>query len=188
MIDTYWTLDTVSPTARAHIDNVDVMHKTVCTMLGSDRAGAGALWALDDGRTLVIRSHTMPDIEALYPTYRIMTFIVSAPVPDAFTPDMTHRFQLTASNVKRDNRTRALVPIRAEDWLMSRAERCGFRVDDMTVRMTKIRGGRAGRVILISAARYTGTLTITDADAFADAMRSGIGRGKAYGCGLLTID
>ena len=34
---------------------------------------------------------------------------------------------------------------------------------------------------------YEGLLTVTDAQKFRDALTGGIGRGKAYGMGLLTI-
>lgn len=187
MIDTYWVLDQSTWSAREQTRNVTIMHKTICTMLGSDRASAGALWAMDDARTLIIRAHEMPDVETLRPEYRIMMLVASAPVPDAFVIDDTYRFQLTASNVKRDNRTRKIMPVHAEDWLRARAARNGFRVGDLDVHTAKIRGGQNNKTVLLSAAHYTGTLTVTDPAAFGNAMRAGIGRGKAYGCGLLTL-
>ena len=34
---------------------------------------------------------------------------------------------------------------------------------------------------------YEGLLTVTDVQAFREALTNGIGRGKAYGMGLLTV-
>jgi CRISPR system Cascade subunit CasE len=52
---------------------------------------------------------------------------------------------------------------------------------DATV-LTRVKG----RVPLV-VARLGGTATIADADALMRVLRVGTGRGKAYGCGLLTV-
>ena len=47
-------------------------------------------------------------------------------------------------------------------------------------------GPKRNRVTLLSVA-YEGLLTVTDAEAFRHTLTEGVGRGKAYGMGLLTI-
>ena len=78
-------------------------------------------------------------------------------------------------------------------WLLQKSERHGFRLteDDFDVTESRWRTFRKGaernrRVALLSVT-YEGTLEVTDADAFREALSNGIGRGKAYGMGLLTV-
>ena len=70
------------------------------------------------------------------------------------------------------------------EWLNKQGIKYGFTVNgcsvigDSWIAFEKVR---------IRAITYDGILTITDADAFRTALTQGIGRGKAYGCGLLTV-
>ena len=41
--------------------------------------------------------------------------------------------------------------------------------------------------MLLREATYEGVLTVTDVDKFKELLCNGIGRGKAYGMGLLTV-
>lgn len=41
--------------------------------------------------------------------------------------------------------------------------------------------------VTLDTATFEGVLRVTDADLFADKLLNGIGRAKAYGCGLLTV-
>ena len=41
--------------------------------------------------------------------------------------------------------------------------------------------------IALNIVDISGVLSVTDADAFADAVRNGIGRGRAFGCGMLLL-
>jgi CRISPR system Cascade subunit CasE len=81
------------------------------------------------------------------------------------------------------------------DWLLGRVNRCGFAIcaqsdgePNLSVHqrrtLTFKRG--SGNVTLVTAT-YDGTLEIADAKAFRRALVAGIGHGKAYGCGLLTL-
>lgn len=78
-----------------------------------------------------------------------------------------------------------------EKWLEDRAGNYGFTLAPDEFRVTKshaysFRKHGERRVSLLSVT-YDGILTVTDPDRFREAMISGIGRGKAYGNGLLTI-
>ena len=48
------------------------------------------------------------------------------------------------------------------------------------------KGGAGNRVTLLSVT-YEGVLQVTDPEAFCCALTQGIGRGKAYGMGMLTV-
>jgi CRISPR system Cascade subunit CasE len=76
-------------------------------------------------------------------------------------------------------------------WLLDRAEKHGFalepdKFDVMSSEPRQFR--RAGGTVTISTAVFEGLLRVTDADAFKSALVNGIGRAKAYGCGLITIE
>ncbi len=80
-------------------------------------------------------------------------------------------------------------------WLQGRAASCGFEIAgspqgepafDIVERHIR-KFDRNGSLVTISMVTFEGTLRVTDADLLRNAMTSGIGRAKAYGCGLLTL-
>ena len=69
-------------------------------------------------------------------------------------------------------------------WLDRQSAKYGFVLKDCTVIGDSwIAFGKTR----IRAVTFDGVLAVTDANAFRSALTRGIGRGKAYGCGLLTI-
>lgn len=81
------------------------------------------------------------------------------------------------------------------DWLVERAERNGFRVcagaegsPKLTVsQRNKLTFGHSGSKATLTTAVFDGMLEVTDVDSFRRALCCGIGRAKAFGCGLMTI-
>lgn len=93
-----------------------------------------------------------------------------------------------------------------ERWLLDRQERFGFEIapapdrlhaldasalpatpDLVVSRSETLSFSRRETRVTLRVATYDGTLTVTDAEAFRQALTHGIGRAKGYGCGLLTI-
>lgn len=78
-------------------------------------------------------------------------------------------------------------------WLLSRAQACGFSLDEnaFDVAHTEWKKFRKAKgcshEVTLRTADFEGILTVSDAETFKYALLSGIGRAKAYGCGLLTI-
>jgi CRISPR system Cascade subunit CasE len=70
-------------------------------------------------------------------------------------------------------------------WLAATGDHEVAISDRRTVRFTK--GGPRGRSVILTTATFVGNLVVTDPDRFASALMNGIGRGKAYGCGLVTL-
>lgn len=60
------------------------------------------------------------------------------------------------------------------------------RRDDLSFGRRERDSGRKGRVALRTA-QFDGTLRVTDAELFRQTLTQGIGRGRAYGCGLITL-
>lgn len=84
-----------------------------------------------------------------------------------------------------------------EQWLRERAGKNGFRlekneygqeqfmvVDSQWYSFSK--GNKQGKVTMLSVT-YEGILVVTDVDQFKKTLINGMGRGKAYGNGLLTV-
>lgn len=79
----------------------------------------------------------------------------------------------------------------------SRAQRNGFEVladEGAAPRLVVSNSGKAtftkgaqGKRVTLARAQYDGILRVTDADALRHALTCGIGHGKAFGCGLLTL-
>lgn len=80
-----------------------------------------------------------------------------------------------------------------KEWLLVKAEGCGFNLAEdgfnvvHTQRLSFQKGGNNKHQATIHAAVFEGHLTITEPERFKHTLLFGIGRAKAYGCGLLTI-
>ncbi len=111
------------------------------------------------------------------------------------------RFRLRANAVRRiaprePGRDGPRVPVPPTDehmkaWMERRAVHAGFSVDEFEtivpgyVYMNKSLERSAG--VRLRSVLYTGTLTISDLGAFRQILARGIGPGKAFGFGLLSI-
>lgn len=79
------------------------------------------------------------------------------------------------------------------NWLHFRADGLGCDIgtpDDPTFTVTDrrlLRFRRGGSTVTLGVARFDGLLTVTDAARLRKALTEGIGRAKAYGCGLITL-
>lgn len=76
-------------------------------------------------------------------------------------------------------------------WMMHRGEMAGCRILSCSERNTSRsildrRPEKGGRFQMTSVC-FSGRLQITDADEFRMALHQGIGRGKAFGCGLMFV-
>jgi CRISPR system Cascade subunit CasE len=82
------------------------------------------------------------------------------------------------------------VPVRGDDerlaWLARHAVKGGFRTEEVRVIEVPSRAGR-GRDLTFAGAAFEGELGVTDAGDFRAALAQGIGPGKAFGFGLLSI-
>jgi CRISPR system Cascade subunit CasE len=120
-----------------------------------------------------------------------------------------YRFRLRASpticKVNRDaegvrqkpQRTGLFAEEEQRAWLVRTGERCGFRIVPEAVLITP-RGKREGQkppgmderqghTITCFTVDYDGILIVTDTERFLASLREGVGRGKAWGCGLLSL-
>lgn len=101
-----------------------------------------------------------------------------------------YRFRLFANpTVTRNGKRLGLMAEEAQlAWLARQGVRLGFSVDAALVTGSELLRSRKGdsRISLLRAS-FEGRLIVDDADVLARAVRTGIGPGKAFGCGLLSL-
>ena len=80
---------------------------------------------------------------------------------------------------------------RTRQWLVARGESLGFSIEDQQINVDGYFQHqfyrRKGRPIRFSSINYDGILTVTDPDRLLRALFEGIGRSRAFGCGLFLV-
>jgi CRISPR system Cascade subunit CasE len=160
--------------------------------------------------TLLVQSSAQPLWAALETGYLAQPAVTKpmSALCDRLKVGSRLRFRLRANPTRciREEREAGArrVELRRDDdriaWLVRKGvDQHGFRILDsngqLAVRLgpvEKVKGSRptpAGTttVVTIGATLYDGTMEVTDLDRFRHALAEGIGRGRAYGCGLLSI-
>lgn len=111
------------------------------------------------------------------------------------------RFRLTANptkSCKESSQNRGIVRAHItthyqEQWLAERCESCGFSLQPQEFSVVESRwlkfykGANRKKPVSLLAVTYEGILTVTDKERFQATLQKGIGRGKAYGMGMLTV-
>lgn len=86
----------------------------------------------------------------------------------------------------------SVIPLQRK-WLVEQGKKHGFRVEEGSFDVTasewrKFKKGKEnGREVTLLQTTFEGTLLVTEREAFLKVLQSGIGRGKAYGMGLMTV-
>lgn len=78
------------------------------------------------------------------------------------------------------------------DWLAQKGEATGFSISAEDIRADgylqhRFKNPRKNHEIRISTLNFTGLLTVTDPDPFLQALFTGIGPAKGFGCGMMMI-
>ena len=78
-----------------------------------------------------------------------------------------------------------------EQWLLEQAGKHGFALTEDSFTVTRVQwhhfAKRGTRPVSLLSVTYEGVLQVTDPEAFRNLLCQGMGRGKAYGLGLLTV-
>ena len=120
----------------------------------------------------------------------------SKPVPSAFLDHPSYRFNVIVNPTRRDSASRKLIPVKGRDairdWFCQRAtESWGFQVlqDYLEVGCVDVLRftDKRQQVVTLAQAHGSGRLLVTASLKFNNSFESGIGHGRAFGCGLLQI-
>ena len=153
-----------------------------------------------DSEVVLVQSDLEPDWSNL-PTH-YLSDRVDLPLavkPFALSADQVMagrilQFRLRANPSKRDNQTKKTIGLfHSADqlaWLERQSGCCGFQLRGVDlIPSPNVFGSKGSRTapIRITTVLYQGILEVTEPKSFLNAVQRGIGRGKSYGCGLLSI-
>jgi CRISPR system Cascade subunit CasE len=201
------TLETRHRAVRTDLADAVAMHRRLMSLLPNNlgthaRAQTSLLYRLDHQRPgaaiLLTQSTVQPDINQLPNGYGIAEQRLLTPMLDALAEGMLVRYRLAANASKRlwkgdehhpAGKVVALGKADAEQWWRDRAQqRHGLQILAVhTEAADSARGRRNHATVTHAITRFDGTALITDAHALRNAILEGIGRGKTYGCGLLSL-
>lgn len=188
-----------------------IMHGAV--ELGFDSREMRKLWRIDwlnNNCFLLVLSQEKPDFSHI-----VKQFGGSTPEPSWTTKDyslllsrlqegQSWHFRLRANPTRSSSKEKDSTSGRGKvyahvtqaqqrQWLLLKGDMYGFNLkeDEFDVVHTQWykfpKGKDSKRDITLRTATFEGRLTITNLELFRQTLLSGVGRAKAYGCGLLTI-
>lgn len=198
MILSRFVLDVDHSDARRDLSNPYDMHRTVKRLCGEETP----LWRLENDLVLM-QSETEPAWSALHRDY-----LAREPEQRPFPLEKLQlegrelRFRLRANpTVSRKQEVDGVRPARGarhslykeeeqRAWLDRQGTRGGFEVLAMEITESgrqRFRKAQGGQTITIYPCMFEGRLRVVDADAFRRTLRDGVGSGKAFGLGMLSI-
>ncbi len=203
--------------ARTLMSSPRAMHAATMASFADDivpRDGR-VLWRLDSlenqRASLYVVSPGRPDFthlieQAGWPTTQSWESRPYEPLLERLTRGQRWHFRLTANPVHKtrlepsaaDTKITAHVTSKhQEQWLLDRAEQAGFRISAATAELGERdftvvgrrthRFNRDGTTVTLAAVSFEGHLEVIESDVLRATLIRGLGRGKAYGCGLLTL-
>ena len=134
----------------------------------------------------------LSDREPMQPEYGEL---VSKAIPDGFLDHQRYGFEVTVNPTRRDGASRKLVPVKGREavaeWFSERAENSwGFEVNPEYLQIQRLgvqQFKKGDQTLTHGSATLKGELRVIDRERFIRSFRQGIGRGRAFGFGLLQI-
>lgn len=171
------------------------------------RAQFGVLFRAEDtpaGLQILMQSTHEPQLDKLPENYGTSQARPLDALLNALQPGLTIRHRCVANAVRRPGHTTrayynlpAVLPLHgaaADRWWERQAEAAGLKPLTLHSHPLDAASGRAGkrdtqstRTVRHARTQFDGTAAIIDPELLRTKIIEGIGRGKAYGCGLLTI-
>ncbi|MCQ4326925.1 type I-E CRISPR-associated protein Cas6/Cse3/CasE [Stutzerimonas stutzeri] len=195
------TLDPRSAQARRDLADAYEMHRTLARVFVTDEHSAPArfLWRLEAGSSawatpvVLVQSTLAGDWSALQvlPNY-LQREIESKPLKFETWVEggARYRFRLQANpTVTRQGKRYGLAGEQEQlAWLNRQGERHGFGIEAALVTASDVLASRKGdSCISLQRVCFEGRLQVRELTAFSRALLQGIGPGKAFGCGLLSV-
>lgn len=199
------TLNPRSRRVQAEINDPYQMHRTLAKAFGDEadsQQAARCLFRVEEtphGWRVLVQSRTPPvwELQTVAPDYHL-----APPQQKTFAPlvslGQTYAFRLRANPTRRhsakpeDSRLGNRVGLYREeerlDWLTRKAAAHGFALCSVAQTSEARSECRAkDRRAVFSAVRFDGVLRVTDPALLMEALSGGIGAGKGFGFGLLSL-
>jgi len=181
----------------AELANLYELHRTLMQAFPDGKDGPGpVLFRLEPDRRdkpplLLVQSEAEPD----WRHHReLSAYLLEEPrskeVEIEVPPGKDLRFRLLANpTVCRDGKRQGLLDEEDQvEWLGRKGQRGGFSVDSVLPHAQRfVRSKKNGRTLTFYSVLFDGALTVENPEAFRETLLSGIGRGKAFGLGLLSV-
>ncbi|NIF24015.1 type I-E CRISPR-associated protein Cas6/Cse3/CasE [Candidatus Pantoea multigeneris] len=122
--------------------------------------------------------------------------VLIKPISDTFLSHTHYCFKVQVNPVRKDKKSGKRIAVKGRaaiaDWFLKRAtDSWGFQVTPQTLQIEAIDvlrfEGKSGRLVTIGKAHVQGQLTVINSQQFRNSFKNGIGKGRAFGCGLLQI-
>ena len=185
--------------ARGLLSDCQQMHRFVTGFFGTDRKSNQILY-----RTNLVQNKLCIYLYADNPAVHIPDNCSVqqrdvTPWLDSMAPGQLWSFDLIASPSKKvavagkKNSQRRILrdPAERRSWLERKAETAGFEILQVTeqtqIHINGKHRSECGGAMTHDAYHYQGALRIIDAEAFRNAIKNGIGSGKAYGFGMMMV-
>jgi CRISPR system Cascade subunit CasE len=206
MSDTILAYATVLRLSREDINTLKIkdaygLHKVIYGLFEDTRSAAekkasapsGIVYADKGGdfhsRQILLLSDRKPHQTPQFGTVK------TKPICESFLQHNHYAFEVTLNPGKRDKQTGKIVAMRSREevaaWFLARTEKSwGFSVNAENLQTEKIgvqTFNKGDRTITHGSATLKGELRVTEADCFRQSFLQGIGRGRAFGFGLLQI-
>ncbi|MFD5029361.1 type I-E CRISPR-associated protein Cas6/Cse3/CasE [Streptomyces sp. NPDC058405] len=183
------------------------MHKTLMRMVPDDlgdtpRRDTGLLYRLDETEhtsILLVQAATPLTPDRLPAGYGTTDLKDLSPMFSALRKGLSVHYRITVNAAKRERlpledkgrrgRVIPLVGADADQWWTRRAEGSGLHLRSaLATTSNPVVSGRSDvSPVKHSLIRYDGSATVTDPELLTTALLAGIGRGKSYGAGLLSL-
>ena len=165
------------------------------------------LWRLDrlgERLYLLLLSEDAPDLSGVVEQFGTGAAAETRsydPLLERVVPGSCWQFRLTANPTKSCKDPKAPAERGSvmahcstkyqKQWLLDRAAKHGFALREEEFTVTRVQwqrfAKRGTRPVTLLAVTYEGVLQVTDAERFRAMLCQGMGRGKAYGLGLMTV-
>jgi CRISPR system Cascade subunit CasE len=188
------TIDLRHPRARRDARDCHALHQTLLGCIGARRAD-GQVLHRREGDRLLVQSRAIPDWSRL-PAGYVRGAVALERMRLDWPAGAELGFVLRACPVKaaveRPGERGVRRALRGEEerlaWIRRRLAAAGAEVVEVEIGGDMPTHGQHGpdRIVLPAVA-FRGRLRVVEPDALAAALVAGIGPGKAYGCGLLTV-
>jgi CRISPR system Cascade subunit CasE len=199
-------LDTRHRAVRADLRDAVNLHKRLMMLvpdgLGAQaRAQAGVLFRLEETRSgvsLLIQSRQRPNLDRLPEGYGTAAIKDMESFLAHLRPGLPVVYRIAANPSKRlakadaNHKAKQVIALSgsaADQWWNRKATEHGLALRSLLATpMPSARGQNGqGQRVRHSLTRFDGLAVVTDPERLTNAIVEGIGRGKSYGCGLLSI-